>query len=283
MRTGRRRWRSTRSRRPGEQRLAGAGRAVGSRIPFGTRAPSLRNRFGSRRNSTTSRSSSFASSAPATSVQRVEPRRRRLDLLRLGARHVAQGQPDQHDGDQAHEDDRQPQDGPVLDVLPAEAVVGRGGRVGRAREAEAVASVVAGERAARRSELPAGGQRSTRRAQDLAQLVLGLVAGQIAGLERGDAVLVRLEREAAEPLLALDDEGGGALGRAALGQRGRSSQQEHRQTAQEKDGPHLPISVGRSPPAHERQSTGSRRGRAWAEGAGPPWPPGDPRAAPRPR
>ena len=30
-----------------------------SRMPFGTRAPSLRKRFGSRRNSTTSRSSSF--------------------------------------------------------------------------------------------------------------------------------------------------------------------------------------------------------------------------------
>ena len=43
-----------------------------SRMPFGTLAPSLRKRFGSRRNSTTSRSSSLASSAPATSCQRTE-------------------------------------------------------------------------------------------------------------------------------------------------------------------------------------------------------------------
>ena len=38
------------------------------RIPFGTRAPSRSNRFGSRRKSTTSWSSSFASSSPATSA-----------------------------------------------------------------------------------------------------------------------------------------------------------------------------------------------------------------------
>ncbi len=43
-----------------------------SRIPFGTLAPSLRKRLGSRRKSTTSRSSSLASSAPATSCQRTE-------------------------------------------------------------------------------------------------------------------------------------------------------------------------------------------------------------------
>jgi hypothetical protein len=39
------------------------------RIPFGTLAPSCLNRFGSERNSTTSRSSSFVSSTPATSSQ----------------------------------------------------------------------------------------------------------------------------------------------------------------------------------------------------------------------
>ena len=38
-----------------------------SRMPFGTRAPSLEKRSGSFRKSTTSRSSSFASSRPATS------------------------------------------------------------------------------------------------------------------------------------------------------------------------------------------------------------------------
>ena len=41
-------------------------------MPLGTRAPSLRKRFGSRMNSTTSRSSSFASSTPATSSQLTE-------------------------------------------------------------------------------------------------------------------------------------------------------------------------------------------------------------------
>src|SRR2546423_5488596 len=43
-----------------------------SRMPFGTFAPSFLKRFGSRRNSTISRSSSFASSAPATSSQRID-------------------------------------------------------------------------------------------------------------------------------------------------------------------------------------------------------------------
>ena len=38
-----------------------------SRMPFGTLAPRRRKRLGSRRNSTTSRSSSLASCAPATS------------------------------------------------------------------------------------------------------------------------------------------------------------------------------------------------------------------------
>ena len=41
-----------------------------SRMPFGTFAPSLRNRLGSLRKSTTSCSSALASSAPATSSQR---------------------------------------------------------------------------------------------------------------------------------------------------------------------------------------------------------------------
>ena len=43
-----------------------------SRMPLGTFAPSCLKRFGSRMNSTTSRSSSFASSHPATSSQRTE-------------------------------------------------------------------------------------------------------------------------------------------------------------------------------------------------------------------
>jgi hypothetical protein len=43
-----------------------------SRMPFGTLAPSFLKRFGSRMNSTTSRSSSLASSTPATSSQRTE-------------------------------------------------------------------------------------------------------------------------------------------------------------------------------------------------------------------
>jgi hypothetical protein len=41
------------------------------RMPFGTRAPRSRKRLGSRRNSTTSRSSSFASSTPAMSAQPI--------------------------------------------------------------------------------------------------------------------------------------------------------------------------------------------------------------------
>ena len=40
-----------------------------SRTPWGIRAPSWVNRAGSRRNSTTSASSSFSSSAPATSAK----------------------------------------------------------------------------------------------------------------------------------------------------------------------------------------------------------------------
>ncbi len=43
-----------------------------SRIPFGTFAPSFWKRLGSRRNSTTSWSSSFASSTPAMSSQPIE-------------------------------------------------------------------------------------------------------------------------------------------------------------------------------------------------------------------
>ena len=43
-----------------------------SMIPFGTCAPSAANRLGSRRNSTTSLSSAFASSQPATSAQAIE-------------------------------------------------------------------------------------------------------------------------------------------------------------------------------------------------------------------
>ena len=44
-----------------------------SKMPFGTVAPSFLKRSGLRRNSTTSRSSSFASSQPATSSQWIEP------------------------------------------------------------------------------------------------------------------------------------------------------------------------------------------------------------------
>ena len=58
--------------RLGQQRLAGAraGRAAG--CPWAPWRPALRKRLGSRRNSTTSRSSSLASSTPATSCQRTE-------------------------------------------------------------------------------------------------------------------------------------------------------------------------------------------------------------------
>ena len=46
-------------------------------------------------------------------------RARGLDLLRRGARHEPQ-HVDQHDRDQAHEDDRQPDDCPVLDLVPGD-------------------------------------------------------------------------------------------------------------------------------------------------------------------
>ena len=62
-----------------------AGRAAG--CPWAPCAPSFLKRSGSRRNSTTSRSSCLASSQPATSSQPIAPEDLRLDLLRLGARH----------------------------------------------------------------------------------------------------------------------------------------------------------------------------------------------------
>ena len=70
-----------------------------SRMPFGTFAPSLRKRFGSRMNSTTSRSSSFASSTPSTSCQLTELDDDRRDLLRLRPRHVLD-HPNDREGDQ---------------------------------------------------------------------------------------------------------------------------------------------------------------------------------------
>ena len=92
--TARRRWPWTRWPRPwrGASCRCRAGRGRG--CPLGTWAPSDLKRLGSRRNSTTSRSSAFASSTPATSSQRTAPDDSRLDLLRLGARHVAQREPE---------------------------------------------------------------------------------------------------------------------------------------------------------------------------------------------
>ena len=80
------------------------------RIPFGTRAPSASKRCGSRRKSTISCSSSFASSRPGDVVPGDRRRRARGDLRRLDARHQLDRLPEQVD-DHAHqeeEEDRQP-------------------------------------------------------------------------------------------------------------------------------------------------------------------------------
>ena len=81
-----------------------------NRTPFGTRAPSASNRCGSRRKSTISCSSSFASSSPATSSQVTDDSEPGRDLGRLDARHQLDRLPEQVD-DRAHqeeEQDRQP-------------------------------------------------------------------------------------------------------------------------------------------------------------------------------
>ena len=75
-----------------------------SSTPLGTFAPRRLKRFGSRRNSTTSCSSSLASSTPAMSVPADLEVRLRLDLDRLGPRHHLQRAP-QHEDDRRHEDD----------------------------------------------------------------------------------------------------------------------------------------------------------------------------------
>ena len=90
------------------------------RMPFGTCAPSaLELRCGSRRNSTTSRSSSLASSTPAMSSQPIVLVGVRLDLHRLRPGHHLQ-RPPQHVDDRGHEDeadDPAPVGRELLDVL----------------------------------------------------------------------------------------------------------------------------------------------------------------------
>ena len=96
-----------------------------SRMPRGTRAPSLRKRLGSRRNSTTSRSSSFDSSTPATSSQRTAAAEEGLISCGLvrGMRRSIQSSPKETMprkmiGSHMH--------GPVLDVVPGQAAAGAG-------------------------------------------------------------------------------------------------------------------------------------------------------------
>ena len=87
-----------------------------SRMPRGTLAPSLLKRSGSRRNSTTSRSSCFASSQPATSSHADTTGGLGLELLRLVPRHHLEAAPDQvHE--RAHQDDGHPGEKPGLQLV----------------------------------------------------------------------------------------------------------------------------------------------------------------------
>ena len=153
--------------RLGQQRLAGAraGRAAG--CPAARARPAPRKRLGSRRNSTTSRSSSLASSTPATSSQLHRAGRGGLDLLRLGARHEAQ-HPDEAERDDAEEDDRQPDHRPVLDVAPGSGrrrcrPAGRSGATLKVSLPSSRAKVWLAS-----VDAPVGGQRPARRGQQLA-------------------------------------------------------------------------------------------------------------------
>ena len=128
------------------------------------------------------------------------PRGGGLDLLRLGARHEAQ-HPEQPEGDDAHEDDRQPQHGPVLDVVPGQAAAGAG-RWGDLRDAERVAAVLAGEGEPGQVHAPAVGQGAARRGDDLAEVHARLVAGEVAGLLERDAVAALDERDGGDAVIA---------------------------------------------------------------------------------
>ena len=90
-----------------------------SRMPFGTFAPRRLKRFGSDRNSTTSRSSSLVSSIPATSAQPTALFDRGRDLLRLRPRHQLEGPPDDED-EQAHEEQGAPDLHVVLELEPVD-------------------------------------------------------------------------------------------------------------------------------------------------------------------
>ncbi len=90
-----------------------------SRMPFGTVAPRRLKRFGSERNSTTSRSSSLVSSIPADVRPADGALRPRRDLLRLRPRHQLEGPPDDVD-QQAHEEQRPPHLHVVLKLVPAD-------------------------------------------------------------------------------------------------------------------------------------------------------------------
>ena len=87
--------------RPRQQRLAGAGRPD-QQHPFGMRPPSGVNRSGSRRKSTISLTSSFASSTPATSAKVMTVSSRGRDVrLALERRHAAGGDAVEGEGDEA--------------------------------------------------------------------------------------------------------------------------------------------------------------------------------------
>ena len=101
-----------------------------------------------------------------------------LDLLRLGARHEAQ-HCQTADQRSAHEDDRQPDDRPVLDVVPGEAAA----RAGRRRTAGTLNESLPSRgrtgwprrSASRRAAAARGGE-------DLAERLARAVAGEIARL-----------------------------------------------------------------------------------------------------
>ena len=88
-----------------------------SRMPRGTFAPSFLKRSGSRMNSTTSCSSAFASSQPATSSQPIAPLAAGLISTGLVLRHHLERPPDEED-QQAHEDDGGPRLQPLRDAVP---------------------------------------------------------------------------------------------------------------------------------------------------------------------
>ena len=224
--TGRRTWRSTRS--PPPWRAAScrcrAGRAAG--CPSAPWRRACLKRFGSRMNSTTSRSSSFASSTPATSSQRTELDDDGLDLLRLRARHVPD-HPDDGDRDQAHEDDRQPGEREALHVAPERARRRRPGAARRARTR-------AGPRRCRRSRESTLEEASTSPA-------LGQLGARRAAARRGRASL-------ASPQLSCD----GVQHRELVGPRSRHQLAELLVARRSRTGP------CRTPSRRPRRRTRSR-------------------------